>query len=187
MQSLLDRDVERTPKWKRDTPPPQKPAAPNPSPDTTGLAGLFAVLAAAEEDRPRRFKPIEPKAKIKTRRAEAEAEEVEKDAAAAETVAVEELPVFFGSKVDSRSAGVFDVLFHKPGAAGGGEVKWAEFLYAMTSVGFQSEKLYGSVWQFSPSTSAAAGLEKARGYPNPRSRTLPQEYPSRLRRPWAEG
>ncbi|KAK8134001.1 hypothetical protein PG984_006013 [Apiospora sp. TS-2023a] len=153
VQSLLDRHVERTPKWEPPPPPPpphppQEPAAPgqssSPGHDTSGLAGHFAALPAAEEDRPRRFKPIEPKAKIKTR------------------------------GVDRRSAGVFEVLFHKPGAAGGGEVKWTEFLHAMGSVGFQSEKLYGSVWQFSPAAGAAAGLKRVRAIqfhePHPSSR-----------------
>ena len=31
-----------------------------------------------------------------------------------------------------------------------GELAWTDFLYAMVSVGFVPEKLYGSVWQFSP-------------------------------------
>ncbi|KAK7977615.1 hypothetical protein PG988_005105 [Apiospora saccharicola] len=130
VQSLLDRHVERTPKWEPPPPPPppshppQEPAAPGPSSspghDTSGLAGHFAALAAAEEDRPRQFKPIEPR------------------------------------------------------VAGGGEVKWTEFLHAMWSVGFQSEKLYGSVWQFSPAAGASAGLERVRAIqfhePHPSSR-----------------
>ena len=31
-----------------------------------------------------------------------------------------------------------------------GEIKWTDFLHAMASTGFAPEKLYGSVWHFSP-------------------------------------
>lgn len=31
-----------------------------------------------------------------------------------------------------------------------GEAPWNDFLHAMTAVGFSTEKLYGSPWQFHP-------------------------------------
>ena len=31
-----------------------------------------------------------------------------------------------------------------------GEVSWTDFLHALVSTGFKPEKLYGSVWQFTP-------------------------------------
>ncbi|KAH6652623.1 hypothetical protein BKA67DRAFT_567035 [Truncatella angustata] len=53
--------------------------------------------------------------------------------------------------VDDRAADVFDAIFFSPNiSASPGEVDFKEFLHAMTSIGFCAEKLYGSVWQFSP-------------------------------------
>ncbi|KAK7948300.1 uncharacterized protein PG986_009186 [Apiospora aurea] len=129
-----------------------------------------------EEDRPRRFKPVEKKTKTKTRglaMKESETAKEEPKEGNNEGKA-EELPAFLTARVDSRSADVFDVLFHRTGASHAGQVKWTEFLHAMTHVGFRAEKLYGSVWQFSPSAAAGADMEVARSIhfhePHPSSR-----------------
>ncbi|KAH8764833.1 hypothetical protein F5883DRAFT_421407 [Diaporthe sp. PMI_573] len=54
-------------------------------------------------------------------------------------------------QVDRRALKVFGALFHTPCAESlPGEVPWNEFLHAMRSAGFWMEKLYGSVWQFTP-------------------------------------
>ena len=53
--------------------------------------------------------------------------------------------------VDARALKTFRTLFHTPSvSATPGEVPWTDFLHAMVSVGLVPEKLYGSVWQFSP-------------------------------------
>ncbi|KAL9109591.1 MAG: hypothetical protein Q9227_005771 [Pyrenula ochraceoflavens] len=53
--------------------------------------------------------------------------------------------------VDARALKTFRTLFHTPSiSATPGEVPWTDFLHAMVSTGFVPEKLYGSVWQFSP-------------------------------------
>ena len=53
--------------------------------------------------------------------------------------------------VDKRALKAFRTLFYIPGSVGQpGEILWANFLHAMTSIGFSAQKLYGSVWQFSP-------------------------------------
>ncbi|KAK7739032.1 hypothetical protein SLS53_005930 [Cytospora paraplurivora] len=53
--------------------------------------------------------------------------------------------------VDARALKVFRTVFYNPSTtAMPGEVAWNDFLHALTSVGFAAEKLYGSVWQFSP-------------------------------------
>jgi hypothetical protein len=55
--------------------------------------------------------------------------------------------------VDARALKVFRTLFFLPGMTSTpGALAWNDFLHAMVSTGFQAEKLYGSVWQFSPST-----------------------------------
>ncbi|KAG0043471.1 hypothetical protein BGZ83_011355, partial [Gryganskiella cystojenkinii] len=61
-------------------------------------------------------------------------------------------PVF---SVDKRALKVFSTLFYQPSSsAQPGEIPWNDFLHAMISVGFAVEKLYGSVWHFSPSPSS---------------------------------
>ena len=53
--------------------------------------------------------------------------------------------------LNARALKVFKTLFFTPSVTSTpGEVAWSDFLYAMVSVGFVPEKLYGSVWQFSP-------------------------------------
>ncbi|KAI3394243.1 hypothetical protein diail_2984 [Diaporthe ilicicola] len=59
-------------------------------------------------------------------------------------------PVF---QVDARALEVFHTLFHVASVdSTPGELPWQDFLHAMVSVGFAPKKLYGSVWQFHPST-----------------------------------
>ena len=46
---------------------------------------------------------------------------------------------------------VFSTLFAAPSQSDHvGEVPWTEFLHAMAAVGLAPEKLYGSVWHFTP-------------------------------------
>ena len=50
-----------------------------------------------------------------------------------------------------RAFKVFKTFFFTPSVTSTpGEVAWSDFLYAMVSMGFILEKLYGCVWQFSP-------------------------------------
>lgn len=61
---------------------------------------------------------------------------------------LDQQPIFV---LKARAFKVFSTLFHKPESREQpGEVPWADFLYAMVSTGFVPEKLYGSVWQFTP-------------------------------------
>jgi hypothetical protein len=54
-------------------------------------------------------------------------------------------------KVDKRSLKVFSTLFYQPSqTAQPGEIPWNDFLHAMCTTAFTVEKLYGSVWQFTP-------------------------------------
>lgn len=53
--------------------------------------------------------------------------------------------------LSSRAHKVMKTLFHIPSpSALPGEIAWTDFLFAMTACGFAPEKLYGSVWQFTP-------------------------------------
>jgi hypothetical protein len=53
--------------------------------------------------------------------------------------------------VNKRVYKVFTTLFHSPNSPDRpGEIVWQDFLHAMAATGFMFEKLYGSVWQFTP-------------------------------------
>ncbi|PKY02469.1 hypothetical protein P168DRAFT_271735 [Aspergillus campestris IBT 28561] len=53
--------------------------------------------------------------------------------------------------VDKRSLKVFSTLFFQPSqTAQPGEIAWTDFLHAMSGTAFSVQKLYGSVWQFTP-------------------------------------
>jgi hypothetical protein len=54
-------------------------------------------------------------------------------------------------QLEPRALKVFRTLFYTPSlSATPGELAWTDFLHAMVATGFVPEKLYGSVWQFSP-------------------------------------
>ncbi|KAI9663741.1 MAG: hypothetical protein M1821_007231 [Bathelium mastoideum] len=53
--------------------------------------------------------------------------------------------------VDKRAMKVFATIFYRPSASSQpGEIPWHDFVHALCSTGFLAEKLYGSVWQFTP-------------------------------------
>jgi hypothetical protein len=53
--------------------------------------------------------------------------------------------------VSKRAFKVFSTLFHTPSQSDQpGEIPWPDFLHAMAATGFEPSKLYGSVWQFTP-------------------------------------
>jgi hypothetical protein len=53
--------------------------------------------------------------------------------------------------VDARALKVFRTLFFDPEVTTTpGLISWSDFLYAMASTGFKIQKLYGSVWQLTP-------------------------------------
>jgi hypothetical protein len=95
---------------------------------------------------------VPPKAKIKTRGAPLTTQpSVEEPPALAEQGDIPDIQPTF--TVDKRALKVFSTLFYKPSRASQpGEVPWNDFLHAMRATGFAVEKLYGSVWQFTPST-----------------------------------
>lgn len=70
------------------------------------------------------------------------------------TAPVEESEAAQKLPLNARALKVFKTLFFTPSATSTpGELAWTDFLYAMVSVGLVPEKLYGSVWQFSPDPS----------------------------------
>jgi hypothetical protein len=74
--------------------------------------------------------------------------DIEEAAQKAPSAQVDQQPIF---KVDKSSLKVFNTLFFTPGQAKApGEIPWVDFLRAMGSTGFAAQKLYGSIWQFTP-------------------------------------
>ncbi|GJJ74589.1 hypothetical protein EMPS_06947 [Entomortierella parvispora] len=64
-------------------------------------------------------------------------------------------------KLDKRALKVFSTLFYQPSISSQpGEIPWNDFLYAMREVGFKDQKLYGSLWHFTPTNSdMGAGIQ----------------------------
>jgi len=89
-------------------------------------------------------KPTTPKTRTKTRGVATEHHEPQCEVPHVLT----ETPRFI---VNKRAYKVFKTLFHDPLSPDRpGEVAWQDFLYAMATIRFMFEKLYGSVWKFTP-------------------------------------
>jgi hypothetical protein len=64
-----------------------------------------------------------------------------------------EKPIF---TVDKRAKKTFSVLFYTPSSNDTpGDTTWTEFVHAMLSIGFMVEKLYASIWHFTPPKSVS--------------------------------
>lgn len=138
------RPMERTPEWIEPI-KEQKKAAVGESGD--GLSALSA-LQLGSADSPSKFVLPQPKFKPKTRGTTQSTSNGSLKGVGA-LVEEDRQPVF---TLKARSFKVFKVLFYKPSQNDlPGEVSWADFLFAMAATGFAPEKLYGSVWQFTPS------------------------------------
>jgi hypothetical protein len=65
-----------------------------------------------------------------------------------------EKPIF---TVDKRAKKTFSVLFYTPSSNDTpGDTTWTDFLHAMLSIGFMVEKLYASIWHFTPPRSVSS-------------------------------
>ncbi|QGI63869.1 hypothetical protein CEK26_007820 [Fusarium fujikuroi] len=135
----------------------------------SGTDRLFLDEPAQE---PRKFKPeVKSKTKVKTKRDPTEpatAEQATPPADEAEPATEATQPTF---AVDAKALKVFRTLFFDPEVTSTpGLIPWNDFLYAMAATGFKIEKLYGSVWQFTPTK-----LDVERGIhfhePHPRGKT----------------
>jgi hypothetical protein len=66
-------------------------------------------------------------------------------------VATQESPPEIAFDVDKRALKVFRTIFFSPSSGAlSGEIAWLNFFHALVSTGFAAEKLYESVWQFTP-------------------------------------
>lgn len=136
------RPLERTPEWVEPPKPRKKPAAD--SADELGTA-----ISDFQIDLPSKFIASQPKVKPKTR-GTSNTLNIAPEQAPGPSAEEGSQPVFV---LNNRGYKVFQVLFFNPSQNDlPGEVSWADFLFAMAATGFAPEKLYGSIWQFTPST-----------------------------------
>ncbi|KAI1122970.1 hypothetical protein F5Y10DRAFT_286614 [Nemania abortiva] len=70
--------------------------------------------------------------------------------------------------VKKRAFKVFSTLFYEPNATEQpGEIPWNDFLHSMNTIGFVPEKLYGSVWQFTPLSGSQGVVEHSISFHEP--------------------
>jgi hypothetical protein len=66
----------------------------------------------------------------------------------------------------------FSTLFHQPSTTSQpGEVPWTDFISAMSTIIFLPEKLYGSVWRFTPKDGSTFGTETPINFHEPHPST----------------
>lgn len=147
------REIYRTPEW---TPPPPKVSQSSAKgKEDKRLTDAFSKLDV-EPDRPGRYQGPEatraPKYKTRCASKASESPDISPPLppvpSESSPPATPRFPTF---TLPRRAHKVFGALFpNSSNPSQGGEVKWSEFLHAMTSIGFAAEKLYGSVWHFTP-------------------------------------
>jgi hypothetical protein len=142
--------LERTPEWIE----PIKERTKKLNPKDSEFEDMLAQLKVSSEDRPVR-EITTLKSKVKTK-GTAQAGNVPAPEA---TLLDHEQPPSQAAdiqptmKVTKRALKVFSTLFHTPSQPDQpGEIPWQDFLHAMASTGFVPSKLYGSIWQFTPTT-----------------------------------
>jgi hypothetical protein len=136
------RPLERTPEWIE--PIKEKKSSAQSDLD---LDRHFSSLQVGSEESSK-FIPPQQKLKPKTR-GSAQKNDTSTTEADYTTLAEDNQPTF---KLKNRAFKVFKALFYNPFQSDlPGEVQWADFLFAMAATGFAPQKLYGSVWQFTPS------------------------------------
>lgn len=159
VRSLLSQRVlERTPDWVEPI-KPTKPAETQVSssevkPLATSLSNLRFDPEQRSEHAIGRDDLQSTKTKIKTRGTSSA--QVSSFSIIAARTQPDSQPLF---SVDKRALKVFKSIFHTPSASSlPGEIAWQDFVYSLCSTCFFAEKLYGSVWHFTP-----RGLDVERG------------------------
>ncbi|KAJ5972991.1 uncharacterized protein N7479_002909 [Penicillium vulpinum] len=147
-----NRVLHRTPNWVEPSKSHSNSSQqPNLKDDTRPLSETYYELQQHTEQTISPSKQLAKKSKPKTRGASktSSASPYNPPDLSGLSLEAEAKPTFH---VNKRALKVFRTLLSQPSrTAQPGEVPWIEFLHAMESLGFASEKLYGSVWQFTPS------------------------------------
>ncbi|KAJ0413255.1 hypothetical protein BJY00DRAFT_64597 [Aspergillus carlsbadensis] len=144
---ILQRTPEYTPRERTPTASPQDQVERDLYVSYQPISRIYSGISGHS------LAPKEPTQKIKTRGKPQPAADTESLTGPLTTLSIEnerhdQQPTF---AVDARVLKVFRSLFFNPEInSTPGEIPWNDFLHAMTSVGFNVIKLYGSVWQFTP-------------------------------------
>ncbi|KAF8349259.1 hypothetical protein F5887DRAFT_1233694 [Amanita rubescens] len=150
LRHLLSDDhiLRRTPEWVENPEASRQDSQPhNPEDLCQPLSQLYFELEHRTQSTLSPEKESLRKSKVKTR---GTAQVVELPANVIPE-AMSEIGVEPSFTVDKRAFQIFSTLFYTPSRTSQpGEIAWTDFLHAMGSVGFGIEKLYGSVWQFTP-------------------------------------
>ncbi|KAI0004853.1 hypothetical protein F4779DRAFT_621201 [Xylariaceae sp. FL0662B] len=88
-------------------------------------------------------------------------------------------------KLSSRALNVFKtLLYDDSGDTQQGRIPWKDFLFAMTSMGFASEKIFGSAWHFQPTDETMhRSIQFHEPHPTPQlSYVVAKRYGRRLNR-----
>lgn len=144
---VFDRpDPERTPDWVE---------LPKKQPKKVAVQPLADIpVNIAPDARTSKIQPIQPKTKTKTRGVARPSPTATSPAADGDEESQPTASPEQTFRVDKRALKVFSMLYFQPSAESQpGEIPWLDFLYAMNQVGFGSEKLGGSAWQFTPGPS----------------------------------
>lgn len=139
------RQLQRTPEWVE---PLQEEPAAKVTESTEASHNAFAQLHL-RDDASTSSVVWEEKIKLKTR---GSARPTPRAGVAAAELPARQVDAQTTLAVSKRALKVFSILFYTPTAQteNPGEVPWPDFLHAMASARFVVEKLYGSVWQFTP-------------------------------------
>ena len=133
------RQLERTPEWVETTKGPQR--QPHLPVEPEELARPFVAFSFNDQQSTSKLFP-QPKFKVKTRGIPQESIKSESDNQDAGQPQ-DRQPKF---TLANRAYKVFKALFYTPSLNDPpGEIAWADFLHAITTVGFAVEKLYGSI------------------------------------------
>ena len=151
--ALNDRQLKRTPEWVEVESQPRRECKSEPSEE---LYKPFSPLSTGFGEQAGRSVLSDnissAKPKIKTRGIP-QSTESNGPNIAIEQKGPDEVDTQPTFSVSKRAFKVFSVLFHNPAEQDQpGDLPWADFLHAMAQTGFNVEKLYGSVWQFTPTT-----------------------------------
>ncbi|KIV79743.1 hypothetical protein PV11_07288 [Exophiala sideris] len=138
--SRSSREIKRTAPWQARESPSM----------ATSVAPDLSHLAIVDEQGER---PVvqQPRTKVKTRGSPLPMQETN---ATQEPPAPNDVGTPAVNNLTKRALKVFRTMFHTTSNDGQGEVDWKDFLHAMTAMGFAAEKLYGSVWHFTPTETA---------------------------------
>ncbi|KAF2870536.1 hypothetical protein BDV95DRAFT_619552 [Massariosphaeria phaeospora] len=153
-------ELQRTPDWVEPQKVAQKPK--------TDVPVQPATFTDDNNSKDLPFSPPPPKTKVKTRGPAPLEDDGHDDAhpTAANEAPPPPPPRLF--PVKKRTAQVFSTLFHTPTpTTQPGEIAWTDFVSALSAIGFQPEKLYGSVWRFALKDRATFGVDNAINFHEP--------------------